>query len=494
MRLRLLLLLWAFQWSVFTFNVQAALTPVYYYGEVVSEGKGIANVPVTDGTQIVLTDKKGQYSMLSTSAVEYIYITLPDKYDVPMKDKVPVFFQKVPAKFSKKVRLDFKLTPSSKDNKKHILIVWADPQVYFDEDMAQVRHASQDVKELLANNYPGIPAYGVVCGDIIGDINKKPSYFSPMIDAIHETGIPFFYVIGNHDLDLNVRSNEYARATYKSYFGPTYYSFNRGDVHYIVLDDVFFIGKSYLYVGYLTEQQLQWMEQDLRQVTPGSTVVVATHIPTYSREARQKEWGKESTMKVMNNRSHFYDLLKPYNAHIMSGHEHYNENYVLADNLYEHVHAPLSTLFWQAPWACDGTPGGYAVYEFDGGKVNWYYKCADKDKDYQFELYPVGASRNIKNAIVANIWNYDSTWKVRWYENSINRGEMTRFSGYDPAIYDYCDKYSSTFKHRYLGAGITEHLFYAVPQKKDSDIRVEVTDHCGNVYTQEMKQSKLIEQ
>lgn len=87
----------------------------------------------------------------------------------------------------------------------------------------------------------------------------------------------------------------------------------------------------------------------MKQVTPGSTVVVAMHIPTYSREARRKEWGKESTMKVMNNRSHLYELLKPYNTHIMSGHEHYNENYVLADNLYEHVHAPLSTLFGKLP-------------------------------------------------------------------------------------------------------------------------------------------------
>lgn len=99
----------------------------------------------------------------------------------------------------------------------------------------------------------------------------------------------------------------------------------------------------------------------------------------------------------------------------------------MADNLYEHVHAPLSTLFWQAPWACDGTPGGYAVYEFDGGKVNWYYKCVGRDKDYQFELYPVGASRNKKEAVVANVWNYDPTWKVKWYENGIDRGEMTRF-------------------------------------------------------------------
>lgn len=488
MKLKWLLLLCVSQWSLFVFNAQASVTPVRYYGKVVSESKGIVHVPVTDGTQIVLTDRQGRYSMLSTSAAEYIYITLPDGYEIPMKDKVPAFYQKVPVTTAKKVRMDFELTRSSKENQKHLLIVWADPQVYFDEEIPQVRRASQDVKELLTTSYPGIPAFGVVCGDIIGDIHQKPGYFPPMIDAIHEAEIPFFYVIGNHDLDLNVRSNEGARKTYKSYFGPTYYSFNRGDVHYVILDDIFFIAKSYLYVGYLTEQQLQWLEQDLKQVAPGSTVVVATHIPTYSREARRKEWGKESTMKVMNNRSHLYKLLKPYQAHILSGHEHYNENYILADNLYEHVHAPLSTLFWQAPWACDGTPGGYAVYEFDGGKVNWYYKSIGKDKDYQFELYPVGASRDQKDAIVVNVWNYDSTWKVKWMENGIDQGEMVRFSGYDPHIYDYVEKHRSTFKHKYLGADITEHLFYAIPQVESSHIRIEVTDPGGKVYVREMEQ------
>ena len=73
-----------------------------YYGKVLSGGKGIANVPVTDGTQIVLTDDKGQYSISSTSNAEYIYITLPDGYNIPMKGKVPAFFQKVPAQPSKK--------------------------------------------------------------------------------------------------------------------------------------------------------------------------------------------------------------------------------------------------------------------------------------------------------------------------------------------------------------------------------------------------------
>ncbi len=108
--------------------------------------------------------------------------------------------------------------------------------------------------------------------------------------------------------------------------------------------------KSYLYVGYLTEQQLQWLEQDFE--TSHSRIYSSScHAYSYifKRSTSERMGKKESTMKVMNNRSHLYELLKPYNTHIMSGHEHYNENYVLADNLYEHVHAPLSTLFWQAP-------------------------------------------------------------------------------------------------------------------------------------------------
>ena len=113
MKLRLLLLLSLFQWSFSCFSVQAITTPVVYYGKVLSGGKGIANVPVTDGTQIVLTDDKGRYSISSTSNAEYIYITLPDGYNIPMKGKVPAFFQKVPAQPSKKVHFDFELTPSS---------------------------------------------------------------------------------------------------------------------------------------------------------------------------------------------------------------------------------------------------------------------------------------------------------------------------------------------------------------------------------------------
>ena len=154
---------------------------------------------------------------------------------------------------------------------------------------------------------------------------------------------------------------------------------------------------------------------------------MAQHIPCYSREARKQEWNKESYHKVVSNRQALFKLLKPFDAHIMSGHEHYNENYILAGNLYEHCHAPLSTLFWCAPWAMDGTPGGYAVYEIEDGKIkDWHYKSVGFPKDYQMNVYPVGVSREHPEAVVANVWNYDSSWKVELLEDGVITAEMTR--------------------------------------------------------------------
>jgi hypothetical protein len=464
----------------------AAAPLAHYYGKVTADdGTPIANVPVTDGTEIVLTSDKGTYALNSNTA-RYIYLTLPDGYEVPTRGGLPTLYRKVPRDAKGKVRMDFVLKRSKRDNRKHVMIAWADPQIYFDEEIPQLREAALDVKRLLETDYRGVPAYGVVCGDIIGEMQKakEARYYPRIIDTIGETGIPFFYVMGNHDMDLGGRSNETADSTFTSYFGPTWYSFNRGEVHYVVLYDVFYIAKDWLYIGYLTERQLAWLEQDLKQVPEGRTVVVNMHIPSFSREARKQEWNKEDAGKIVNNRRHLYKLLKPYNTHIFAGHEHYNENYLIDENLYEHVHAAVSNLFWQAPWGMDGVPGGYAVYEFDGGKVSWYFKCLGKDRDYQFKLYPPGSSDSHKESIIANVWNYDPTWKVRWFENGVPRGEMTRYTGYDPDIAHYADLHGKSFKHSFIGAAPTEHLFRAVPQTTDGEIRVEVTDRFGRVYTQ----------
>jgi len=116
-----------------------------------------------------------------------------------------------------------------------------------------VRRAADDRRLTAAD---GVPTLGVVCGDIIGDIDRRPPLFEPVSEAPAASGVAFFYVAGNHDMDLGVRTSDRAKRSFKEHFGPTYYAFDRGRVHYVVLDDCFYIGRSYLYVGYLDERQL----------------------------------------------------------------------------------------------------------------------------------------------------------------------------------------------------------------------------------------------
>lgn len=64
-------------------------------------------------------------------------------------------------------------------------------------------------------------------------------------------------------MEYGVRSYEHSYKTFEEYFGPIYYSFNRGKAHYIVLNNCFYINRHYRYIGYIDERTLQWIEADL---------------------------------------------------------------------------------------------------------------------------------------------------------------------------------------------------------------------------------------
>ena len=258
-----------------------AAEPAALRGRVTARGNGVAGVSVTDGLTIVRTDAKGDYRLPTGGESEFVYLSLPDGYEIPVEKGTPCIYQRIDPDSRK--RYDFTLTAASRNMARHRLLLVADPQVYFEEELDSVRRAAADMRHIASD---GVPTVGVVCGDIIGDIYRKPSLFEPVREAVATSGIPFFYAVGNHDMDLGVRTNDYAKESFKSHFGPTYYSFDRGRVHYVVLDDNFYIARSYLYVGYLEERQLRWLEQDLATVPAGRTVVVCLHIPTWSRAAR----------------------------------------------------------------------------------------------------------------------------------------------------------------------------------------------------------------
>ena len=311
-------------------------------------------------------------------------------------------------------------------------------------------------------------------------LSTPSGYLPSYIDTVSSLEIPIYRAIGNHDMTYGGRTFEYSYRTFESYFGPIYYSLNKGNAHYIVLDNCFYVNRDYQYIGYIDERTFQWLEKDLSYVPKDKLVFVVMHIPSsLQKKLRYNTLDQDETV----NTAALYKLLEGYNAHIISGHTHFNVNVCFNDSLMEHNTAAVCGTWWRADINVDGTPRGYGVYEVDGNQVKWLYKSAGYPKEHQLHVYQAGSSDEYPSDIIANVWNWDEQWKVEWYENGKRMGEMQRYKGYDPAAKAICSD-KEKVKYEWISPVLTEHLFHATPRNKNAKIEVKVTDRFGNVYTE----------
>lgn len=445
-------------------------------GTVSCAGKGMADVLVTDGVNFCKTDRNGNYSLEVDTSSVFIYISSPAGYTVPLENSVPQFYKKLNQgnRFGK---IDFQINKNSTDENKHGFIAWADPQIKANAEVPLLREAVNDLCDLLKSNQD-IPFHGLGCGDIVGD---NPALFDSTKQILSKTGIPFYQAMGNHDMKYYGRSNETASAVFEKHFGPAYYSFNKGKIHYVVLNDVFYIGRDYFYIGYLPEQQLAWLVKDLSYVPEGSTVVVTFHIPSALDESDIRKFEYANISSSMTNKKALYEILKPYSAHLISGHLHLSSNILISPAIFEHTMSSVCGAWWQGGLAEDGTPKGYGVFEANGDQISWYFKSIGKSKDYQLRAYPVGANPEQPEYITANVWNWDPQWKVFWYENGQKMGEMEVYSGLDPeTVKAFSNKDDLAYK--WISARKNKHMFRAKPTSATVRISVEAIDRFGKKY------------
>ena len=447
------------------------------HGQVVADGKPLAGVPVTDGYNIVHTDQQGCYTLISPAQARFVYVTTPAGYRPAVTQAtIPTFYRQLTHDES---NYDFELRRNPRDDRRHTLIVQADAQVTSIADLDQYDAMVAEMAQWAAG-VNDRDVLGLDCGDIVGD---SPWLFPEYIKRVQRLPFPVYRVIGNHDMDYNGRSHETSHHTFEDYFGPDHYSFNRGQVHYIVINDNFYIGREFYYMGYCDEATFKWMEQDLRDVPHGSLVVVAMHIPTRLTPEQQPfayQYGPIADQMV--NAAAFHDILKAYRVHIISGHMHYNLNIEHGDHIYEHNTAAACGTWWKLPECLDGAPRGYAVYEFDGDQVQWYYKGAGCARDYQLTAYLPGEDADHPDEVVANVWNYDSKWSVELLENGKVTAQMQQFTGYDPkARIDCADRKKVVYE--WISPNLTTHLFRAKPKNPNANMMVQATDRFGRVYT-----------
>jgi len=432
-------------------------------GKVTASGKPLADVYVTDGYSIVQTNSNGIYKIAKDTKAEFIYISIPSGYEFPTENKLARFYTSI----QDGNNYDFKLVPLKKNDTKHSFILWADPQVKNNEDVEQMLSESvPDVQQVVKEFGPDELVHGICVGDIVWDAHELyPEYNN----AVAQMGIPFFQALGNHDMDYRMGGDETSDKTFKGHYGPTYYSFNRGQAHYIVLDNVRYLGVDREYDGYIVDQQMKWLQKDLATVAKDKLIILCLHIPVHN---------------AVKNNAELYALLAPFKTvHIMSGHTHYHRN-VITNNVFEHNHGTVCGAWWTGPVCEDGTPRGYGVYHVDGADLKWYYKSTGQPKSSQIALF--ADTMTNQKRVIANVWNWDPQWKVEYFADDKPMGIMENQKGFDPlAVKLYLgDKLPA--KRSFAEPKQTDHLFLAHTGMDVKKVKVVATDRFGNKYQNEI--------
>jgi hypothetical protein len=451
--------------------------PIRIKGKVSAAGKGIAGVSVSDGRLVVQTNAAGEFDLISGSDRDFVFVSLPSGYAIQkLANGSASFFQPIDkSKTEQSISFDLKKVTSSDAN--HHFLLLSDTQIQdgYEANQLLTVAAPDVVKTLASLNDPN--AFGIGCGDLVYD---KLELFKEYNQSIQMYNIPFFQVIGNHDMDFGVRSDAWTGSTFKGHFGPTYYSWNRGEIHYVVLDDVFYLGTGSRYIGHLPEEQLAWLEQDLKTVEKGKTVVVSLHIPTVT--GNLKRYPQSDPLGgTVSNREHLYRMLEGYQVHILSGHTHFNDN-MINGHVYEHCHGTVCGAWWSGPICHDGTPSGYAVYEAKGSELRWKYKGTGLDIMEQFRVYPVGYHKDFPDQMSINCWNYDPEWEISWFENGMKKGAPEKILAVDPWSVELHTGPNLPARRTWVEPQLNDHLFFFKPSSKENLV-VEAKDRFGNVYS-----------
>ena len=433
-------------------------------GRVLSKGKGISNVVVSDGYTVVATDNKGKYGLEPHPDAVAIFISTPSGYAFVHENHVARHYYLLKDAIGKK-DVDFELTPLDKDDNEHQFVIWADPQVKNARDVQKMMSESvPDVQKWVAAAGGGALLHGITVGDIVWD---ELQLFADYDKAVAQMGIPFFQCIGNHDMDYNKGGDEASDNTFQQTYGPTSYSFNRGQVHYVVMDDVRYLGKDREYDGYFQSHHLEWLKKDLSFVPTEKLVILCVHIPVHNG--------------VKNNKD-LYAILEGRRVHIMSGHTHYNRN-VISGNIYEHNHGTVCGAWWTGPICGDGTPCGYGVYSVKGSELQWHYQPTGEKADHQLKIFPKEAVNDNKEVLV-NIWNHDPAWKTEYFIDGSNKGALEQVETFDPQAYASLLGPDLPKPRGFAEPRKTDHMFKAVIPSSVKEFKIIATDRFGKKFTE----------
>lgn len=411
----------------------------------------LPGVRVSNGSQIVTTNEQGQYT-LAVDDDTILFVIKPRGWRTPLsEEKLPRFYYihkphgSPDEKFKYKgvmptgplpESVDFPLYPQEEPDQFKALL-FGDPQP---RDQKEVDWITHDVVEGIIGKTDA--SFGVTLGDIAFDNLET---FEPLNRSIALIGIPWYNVLGNHDINYDARTRRHANETYERIYGPSYYSFDYGPVHFLVLDDVEWmlkdpVKKSWGYRGGFGPEQLEFIKTDLAQIPEDQLVVLMMHIPLIE----------------VNDRHGLYRLIekRPF-AMSISAHTHTLEHHWITKEdgwegpqpHHHFINVTVCGSWWSGapdergiPHAMmsDGGPNGYSVMSFNGHDYSLKFHPAGRNDDYQMQIdlpEEIPVAKTSETDVYANVFAGSQKSTVEMRVGSTGEWQaMTHVGEVDPTF------------------------------------------------------------
>ena len=431
--------------------------------------EGLADVMVTNGRDVVRTDSEGRYELPAFDNMT-VSITQPAGYQVPMDEhNIPQFhYNHLPegspdleyggieptGPLPEEINFPVAESQETADTAQSCVIA-GDLQVSNEEEVEYARAgAINDLSE--RHDYAG-------CGSLfVGDIaNDDLSLYPAAKELAAETNGPARFLPGNHDIDLDSPSPEHAFDTFREHLAPEYYSYDVGDMHFVSLNNVDYpctpgddspAGVEEhcsdpegdpQYNGRISDEQMEWLEQDLANVPDDKLIVVAGHIGlvNYADEG-EFQHQVDQTAQV-------HELLEGHEAVAVSGHSHSVENMEPGDD----------TEGWRDVLGVEGLPfqhitAGAISGDWYSGEVgeNGYPTATGRDggrpgvvtldvqgNQFQERFTVTGESDDVQTQLGINSPTYRE-WYEEWSEKPGEAPELA-----DPLVVDREDLAGNTW-------------------------------------------------
>ena len=507
------------------------------FGLVSSEEGPVANVVVSDGTEVTVTDDKGIYELKSAKKWGYVFISVPSGYEVAAEGVFPQFYQTLKGAADVVEQKDFKLTKVDGQDRYKLFLLGDMHLANRTNDAAQFTQFTTDLNAYMAQ-HSGQKMYALTLGDMTWDLYwYKNNYALPQYrETINRQvkNLQIYHTMGNHDNDFMTTSDYDAAVKYVDCIGPTFYSFNIGQVHYVVMDNIdcsaYDGTDSRNYVKKLSNEQLKWLAKDLAYVDKSTPLIVAMHAQIYKPTSTGFAFDHDSA-----NTEALLAALDGYEVHFVTGHTHkvYNitpdDDVVKGRDIHEHNSGAICASWW---WSgnltpgvhvsIDGAPGGYAIWDIDGTDFAWLYKSTGWPEEYQFRSYGLNNvsfsmddvpnipsnvliqlaykkyvnayPENSDNEVLIKIWNWNSNWELSVVDERGKTLEYTPVWAYDPL------HIAALSVPRFNNSGITStpsfvtesatNFFKVKADDADVDLTITVKDEFGHTWTEEMQRPK----